>query len=268
MPQNSGSRNLAGASRKNETLLLDAVEIQYGPPAILGRFFLEADKAARARGVRLTVGDFDDLVEVNVQQAANWISMIPLFNPTYGSLTADNAFCVFARSATSGDIVATHAVRCYDWSTTNFKIEAESLRLLYSDPASMKLPNESCEVTAPAAVEAVGNIVYSGAAWCRPDWRGRGLSAILPRVAKAWAYTTWDCDKIVSVMTRETHARGFAPRFGYTTVDWDVRMRDSRVGNLDFAYLAMERRCLVDYLQRLVALDRRPLNRLDGQRTA
>lgn len=187
MPHNAVSRNLLRSSPKDETPLLDAVEVRYGPLATLGRFFLAADKAARARGVRLMVGNFDNLADLNAQEAANWPPLIPLFDPAFGPLSADNAFCLFARSATTGDVVATHAVRRFDWSTTNFKVEAESLRLFYSDPSSMKLATEACEVTAEAACDAVGNIVYSGAAWCRPDWRGNALSAILPRTAKAWA---------------------------------------------------------------------------------
>jgi hypothetical protein len=58
----------------------------------------------------------------------------------------------------------------------------------------MKRPGERCLVTAPATRRIRGRVVFSGAAWYRPDYRGRGLSAILPRVGKAYALARWSPD--------------------------------------------------------------------------
>ena len=101
----------------------------------------------------------------------------------------------------------------------------------------------------------------------RPDFRGRGLSETLPRFAKAYALTQWDPDWITSLMTEATHSRGFAERFGYNHIDWEVRWINSRLGDLRCAVLWMEAAHLIEdlsgYLSRFapqvdsVVLDRR-----------
>jgi hypothetical protein len=92
-------------------------------------------------------------------------------------------------------------------------------------------------------------VAYSGAAWVRPDYRGRALALVLPRLAKAYAFTRWRPDFIVSWMTEATYKRGLIAHVGYTTVDWDVQMRNSFVGDLRFALLSMRERGLLDYVR-------------------
>ena len=115
-------------------------------------------------------------------------------------MLSQEAFCLIGRNRV-GETVATHAVRLYDWASTSFAEEAESLRLFYADPTRMKYPNETCRVSAAAAHDVTGRVAYSGAAWVRPDYRGRSLALVLPRLAKAYAFTRWRPDFIVSWMT-------------------------------------------------------------------
>ena len=113
----------------------------------------------------------------------------------------------------------------------------------------MKLPKETCRVSATAARDVTGRVAYSGAAWVRPDYRGRSLALVLPRIAKAYAFTRWRPDFIVSWMTEATYQRGLIDHVGYTTVDWDVQLRNSFTGDLKFAFLSMRQRCLLDYVR-------------------
>jgi hypothetical protein len=227
---------------------INHVTVDFGPSELLGPFFIEADAAARRAGVFLTIGDFSELVAVNRANRPNWPPLIPLFDPCNGALSREEAFCLIGRNR-AGEAVATHAVRLYDWADTTFVKEAESLRLFYADPAGMKLPKETCRVSATAARDVTGRVAYSGAAWVRPDYRGRSLVLVLPRLAKAYALTRWRPDFIVSWMTETTYRRGLIDRVGYTTVDWDVQLRNSFSGDMRFAFLSMRQGCLLDYVR-------------------
>ena len=227
---------------------IDRVTVDFGPSELLGPFFIEADAAARRAGVFLTIGDFSELVAVNRANRDSWVPVIPLFDPHNGPLPQERAFCLIGRNA-AGEAVATHAVRLYDWERTSFTEEAESLRLFYADPVGMKLPNETCRVSAAAARDVTGRVAYSGAAWVRPDYRGRSLALVVPRLAKAYAFTRWRPDFIVSWMTEATYKRGLIDHVGYTTVDWDVQLRNSFIGDLRFAFLSMREGCLLDYVR-------------------
>lgn len=248
MPHRNQGRPHSSSRSSLDRIFIDHLVIDHGPSELLGPFFLEADAAARRAGVLLTIGDFSELVALNNANRDNWGPLIPLFDPANGPLHDDYAFCLIARNE-AGQAVATHAVRLFHWEGTSFTEEAESLRLFYSDAAVRKFPYETCVVTAPSAREVTGYVAYSGAAWVRPDYRGRSLALILPRLAKAYAFTRWRPDFIVSWMTEATYQRGLIAHVGYTTVEWDVQMRNSFVGDLRFAFLSMRERDLIDYVR-------------------
>lgn len=244
------------APRPAAASFLDHIEIQHGPVALLGRFFLAAEAAARARGISLTFASLDELVRTNEANSDSWRPLLALFDDRCFEATPDNAFCVVGRDAT-GRIVATHAARLYDFSGTTFHDEAESLRLFYSDPQRMRRPGEALEITAPSARKITGLTIFSGAAWYHPDFRGRSLSKILPRVGKAYALSRWPASTIVSFMAEEIHARGFASRFGYDRVDWAVGMKNTRVGTLRAALVSVGRDRALEYIADFLS-DRRP----------
>jgi hypothetical protein len=50
-------------------------------------------------------------------------------------------------------------------------------------------------------------------------------------------------------MTEATYNRGLIAHVGYTTVDWDIQMRNSFVGDLRFAFLSMREEGLLDYVR-------------------
>jgi hypothetical protein len=240
---------------------LDRLEIRYGPVAMLGRFFLRAEAELRERGLTLWWGSMEELLRTNQSNPDSWRPLVPVFDHRYFPHSPKNCFCIFGRDA-RGRVVATHAARLFDWSGTTFHEEATSLRLFYSDPEHMKAPGETCEVTAPSARTVTGPTIFSGAAWYHPDYRGCGLSAILPRIGKAYALTKWPADRIVSFMLADVHARGFAPRFGYDTIDWSIIGRNSPLGNHHSAFLSVTRESSLRHIAQLLG-DRRP--QVDGE---
>lgn len=235
--------------------LLAEITVDHGPRDLLGRFFLKADTAARARGITLSFGTFADLVDTNARNTNSWHPLIPLFDPKNGGFNDDNAFCMVGRNQ-QGEIVATQAARLYRWPNTSFYEEARSLRLFYEDPASMKLPKERCEITAPSTKFVSGNVCFSGGGWYRRDYRKRNLSAILPRISRALAFTRWRTDYTVSVIAEKVILGGMADRSGYTNVDWDLRMYDAPVGTVRCAFVWMEtNQLLADLSDFLVGFD-------------
>jgi hypothetical protein len=223
--------------------LLSGLSIEHGPRDLLGRFFLQADTAARERGVYLSFGTFEELVEANANNTSSWHPLIPLFNPKNGGFSDHNAFCILGRNA-QGEIVATQAARLYDWRDTSFYEEAKSLRLFYEDPARLKQPTERCEISAESTKFVSGKVCFSGGGWYRRDYRKKELSTILPRVSRALAFTRWDSDYTISIMAEKVIAGGMAERCGYTNVDWDLNLYDSPVGTVRCAFVWMERQQL------------------------
>jgi hypothetical protein len=228
---------------------LKDITVEHGPIDLLGRFFLKADQAARQRGISLSFDTFEHLLKTNERNRASWRPLIPVFNPKNGGLNFENSFCILGRNH-EGEVVAAHAGRLYNWPKTTYYEEATALRLFYADPDKMKCPGEECAITAQATRDISGNVVFSGAAWYRPDYRGCNLSAILPKLGKAYALTRWNPDSIVSMMVEDVYQRGFAPRFGYNNVDWEILMRNSALGNVRLAFVWMNAQKLIEDLSR------------------
>ena len=65
------------------------------------------------------------------------------------------------------------------------------------------------------------------------------LTAILPRISRALAFTRWYTDWTTTIMAEKVVAGGVAERVGYTEVGWDVTLRETRTGSVRCALLTM-----------------------------
>jgi hypothetical protein len=220
----------------NRTSLFSQITVTHGPAPLLGRSLLKAEDAALRRGVRLSFASLNDLLQLNRNNRDTWLPLISLFDPTLNDLSEDQAFCILG-SNKDGEIVAAQAGRLYDWPDTSYHEEASNLRLLYTNPSRSKLPDEGCRVSALAAKGITGRVLFSGAAWYRPDYRGCGLVEILPRIARAYAYTRWNTDCTVTMMSETNFKKGVFPRNGYRNAEWDVQLINSRMGTIRFVLL-------------------------------
>jgi hypothetical protein len=237
----------ANSGRRLRPLLSD-ITVEHGPVDLIGRLFLKADTAARARGITLSFAPMQDLMDINRANPETWRPLLPLFDPACGGITDDNAFCILGRNG-KGEIVATQAARLYRWEDTSFHEEASSLRLFYAEPERLKLKDEQVEVTAPAARQLTGAVIFAGGIWYRPDYRGRGLPYILPWLCRTYAYTRWKHDFSLSIMAEEVYKRGMAQRSGYSKADWEVWLRRTPVdpdGDIRCALVYMDSGELLD----------------------
>jgi hypothetical protein len=216
--------------------LFPHIVMRHGPVDQISRAILGAEEAVRQQGVFLSFATFEELLEANQANSATWLPIVTIFDCRFSELDAANAFCILGRNR-SGDVVACQAARLCDWPDTNFSEEAQSLRLFYRDPVRAKLPNEQCRVSAIAARGVSGRVLYSGGAWYRPDFRGRGLVGYLPRIARAYAHTLWNIDCTVTLMAEAVVRGGVFPRNGYCNIEWAVDLIGSRLGDMHAALL-------------------------------
>lgn len=239
------------------------VHTQYGPTAFIGRAMLRIEQAINERGVELEVVTLDDLLDINKQVANGWFPLISIFDPALNDLNRENSFGIVGREK-NGEIVACHAARFLDWTNTNFVAEAESLRLFYADPERFRLRPESCQVTSLAAKAISGRISFTGAAWLRKDFRRKGLFQLLPRLNRLFAYTQWDSDITVTMMSRERVDAGGLSRPGHLNAEWGVKLWDSRLGTMDLCIKWLQSTELLQDAQKLLGvLDQQPNGKLE-----
>jgi hypothetical protein len=231
---------------------LNKLRVDHGPPGLLGRFFLAAEQAARQRGVYLAFGSFDEFAETNRRNFHTWGQLNRAFDPSVAPIPPDRSFCILGRNR-RGEVVATQAARFYDTGEECLGDVMQSLRLFYPDTLTPEVSaREKCEVTAPAARMLKGRIVYSGGGWYHPDFRGASLSAILPRISRAYAFTRWNSDYTVTWVADALIKKGVVARYGYTNVEWGVRFSSAGAVYWEGAFAWMARSQMLRDLAQLL----------------
>ena len=208
------------------------ITVEHGPVDLLGRFFLMADTAVRERGVSLAFGSFEDLLRVNEKNRKSWGIMTSMYDHhccPHG-LAPERAFCLFGRDA-YGEVVTTHAGRIYALGDRSMKEVGDAMLLHHDEPARTKQPNESIEVTATAATTIKGTLLINGAVWFHPAYRKRQLAMIVPRIARAYAYTRWKIDRSMGLMMEGPTAGGVIDSLGYPNREWGLQISNAQNGS-------------------------------------
>jgi len=219
-----------------QTTLFSQVTLIEGPIGLLGRTILAAEQLCQGAGVRLSFATPEECLAVNTANRESWPPLASFFHPHFSALTSENSVFILGRDHL-GDVVACQACRFFDWKGTNFKDECESLRFFYDDPKVMKNANERVRVTALAARGTTGKVAYSGAAWYRRDFRGKGLVEWLPRLSRAYAAGVWGTTTTITLMAEHNVRKGVFPRNGYRNIEWEVDAVNTRGGTVRYAYL-------------------------------
>jgi hypothetical protein len=220
---------------ENNLRLPDALTIKHGPAPLLARFVLEGDIAVRKRGVTLRLRhDFDELLYFNKQriECGDWYRLPDLFNHEYSALTPENAYWVSGEDE-HGEIVLTQAGRFYYWPEST--LEGEACRMFYAD----REQGRTCNVTAPDAKRITGGVFYGGSAWVRPDFRGRQLMHLVPKLGRAYAMARWPVDWGISLVTRVLVDKGVARGYGYKHVSYSIAYPNSPWGDVEFAVVSI-----------------------------
>jgi len=240
------------ASDRTVTPFLEGITINHGPRPLLGRFFLLADQAARARGISLEFSSMEQLVKINKLNPSTWRPILPHYDAQYGGIHSENSFCIVGRNM-DGEVVATQAARLYDWTGTTLMEEASTLRLFYPQPSLMAQRGERCTITAPHAGSITGRVAFTGAAWYRPDHRGRDLATVLPRIARAYAFAKWCTDCNITFIAERLVETGLAQRCGYTKVEFAVELENFAIGAYRGALVWMAATDMLEDLSKFAA---------------
>ena len=225
--------HVVAAADAKRAEFISNLSIKHGPRDLLARYFVLADRRLRERGVVLTFGTFRELLDVNMANRSNWLPLTPTFNCSFNELAGDLSFCLVGRDA-SGTAVASHAGRLFDWRSGSFAEAAESLRLFYDRPESHALTGETCNVTSATARQLRGMASYTGAVWYRPDYRGLGLPFYVSRIARAYAYSQWNVDYAVGMVSDANVAKGLSDKTGNSHIESGVHSRGSTHGDVDY----------------------------------
>lgn len=222
--------------------LPDQITLTHGPHDVLGRYILLADRAARERGVFLSLeSDFERLQQINEANLACWYPLAPSFDYRLGAVGPANAFWILGRNE-ADEPVLSQIVRFYDLSDTTLASQFSNLRIFYPDPARQAGRCERCDVSAPTSVCIKGRVVYSGGTWFRPDFRGRGLASIVPRLGRAIALSRWDTDYAFSLVQRPLVEKRVARSYGFRNVEYAIEWKNSAVSDyIEFALVWIEK---------------------------
>jgi len=213
---------------ENNLRLPDALTVKYGPPGLLSRFVLEGDKAARRMGLRLRLRyDFDTLLELNRQEIArgSWFRLVNMFNPEISDVSPENAFWVSGEDD-SGEIVVTWAGRVYYWPDSTLAEQACAMFYGHAD-------GQPCRVTAAAAKQISGVVLSAGGVWVRPEFRGRQLTRLFPRIGRAYACARWPVDWTISYVNPILVAKGVAAGYGQKNFGHSIFYPGSPWGDLE-----------------------------------
>lgn len=222
---------------------LDQIELEDGPHAQLGSFFVRAFVEAQACGVTLEFVNLETLVETNARNRDSWATLVPIFDPQYGGADDANCICVAARNS-DGKIVCMQAIRLLDVATDLCEA-TESLELFYGihAPRIRRETSETWSVrgAARASMQKMsGRIAFSGAAWCHPAQRGGYLTRLLVRVCRVYGLTRWRSPFTVAYMAEAVVRGGFAAKCGHRHIEWDIDARNCAVGTSRVALLWLD----------------------------
>jgi hypothetical protein len=221
---------------ENNLRLPDALTIKHGPVAMLAKFVLEGDKAARQIGIRLRLRhDFGELLYLNEREVAhgNWFKLVNMFNPAYCDLSPENSYWISGEDD-RGEIVLAQAGRIYYWPDTSLAKEARAMFYAGRDEGRI------CKVTAPAAHRISGVVFCGGSHWIQQDFRGRRLSHLLARLGRAYAMSRWPVDWGIALVAPVLVDKGVSAGYGYKHASRSIFYPASPWGDLEvvLAYLS------------------------------
>jgi hypothetical protein len=220
---------------ENNLRLPDALTIKYGPAPLLARFVLEGDKAAREKGVRLRLRyDFSELLYVNKRHtiSGTWYRLPYMFHPEYSEPCPENSYWISGEDE-RGEIVLTQAGRVYYWPETN--LEQEARLMFYAG----REERQRCVVTAVDAKSVTGVVFYGGSGWVRPDYRGRELMRLVPRLGRAYALARWPIDWGMSLVAPILVDKGVAAGYGYKHASYSIIYPGSPWGDAEFVLVSV-----------------------------
>ena len=98
---------------------------------------------------------------------------------------------------------------------------------------------QCCEITAEAARSITGVVFYGGSGWVRPDFRGKRLMRLIPRLGRAYAVSRWPVDWGISFVAPILVEKGVAEGYGYKHASYSIFYPGSPWGDLEVVLVSV-----------------------------
>ncbi|MCR9073696.1 MAG: hypothetical protein NXI18_18580 [Alphaproteobacteria bacterium] len=167
------------------------------PTALLAEYRALAMELLRRDGLRLLI--HDDLARFTslLETAPNNAGINPAFDPRRVEIGA--AFWLHVKSG-DGRSVAVMAAKLL--TTDAYYADVAAGRIWGCDPLTLA-------ITGP---DIGGRLAHTGGLWVAPDWRGIGLSWLIPRLIRAIALQLWNVDHSTGLAFASLHHAGIAKK--------------------------------------------------------
>jgi hypothetical protein len=187
-------------------------------PLRISRFVSGIDRFADEAGLKLEMCK-DFVAFRDIRAAMNDRSpMSPIFDPSVTDVGPGNGFWLKGTD-TSGKIVHLQATRQSNLQDISLADHLYELRRLYRLPGlDMETDVDRDSLRAPALHAISGRVCYHGEIWLDESLRGKGLSAVLPRLLLALVLLKWSPDYVFGFVPTKLAYRGLQAQYGYMHV--------------------------------------------------
>jgi hypothetical protein len=169
----------------------DELVIRNGDPAVLGRFFLEAETALIQAGITVRRVDLKTLNETYKANADTWPIIGPPFNIHDSGLTDEGAACLIGYDE-RGRAVVSCAARHYDLGEQSLVEALRDLWFFYGDKAEALRGKIALDLAVPEAEKIRGRVIYLGGLWVHPEYRHAKLCVVFSLLTRAFALSQWE----------------------------------------------------------------------------
>ena len=201
---------LATRAPRTGVPFLEAFKVHYGPPGLLGRFFLSADTRLKERGITLQFITMEELVILSRDNADNWGSPNPMFDPSFADISP-GTMCLVGID-TTGVIRTCIAAKPIDSSAQTFGSVIDAGGFLSLKPGC-NVENLQTTINAPFALEKRGLVAFCGLVWVHPEARGLRLPSIFAHLMFACVLTLWNPDYLIGFVNHATYDSALNHRY-------------------------------------------------------
>lgn len=166
------------------------------------------------KGIKVFIGfDFHEYVSIT-RATPTKEPTYPSFRPDRSPIKSGEGYWIMGLDQ-NNHVAILAAQRLYDLSHSNFAEHLQSLKVFYADPTVHAHPQDRCICIAPTAKKMTGKIAFHGDYWIRKDFRGKGLSKFLARMAQGVSFAMWDPNFLCGFVERWLLDKSLVEQCGY-----------------------------------------------------
>lgn len=177
--------------QSQQPTFFDELVVRNGDPAVLGRFFLEAETALNEAGITVRKVDLKTLNDTYQANSKTWPIIGPPFNIQDSGLSDEGAACLIGYDA-GGRPVVSCAARHYDLGNQSLVEALRDLWFFYGDKADNLRGKISLDLAVPEAEKIRGRVIYLGGLWVHPEYRHAKLCVVFSLLTRAYALSQWE----------------------------------------------------------------------------